>query len=252
MRRVRTSNDLHELAYLVIRGFDGDGDGDGGDSGGDSGGDAGGDDTGTGDGDSGGDDGGDGAGDDDLPDDLEGLKKAIKAERALRKKAERGLKLTEREKKKLEKAQQDIADADKSETEKAKTAQKAADEKAVKLAAKLRQSSLERAIIEVARKQRFRDPDDVITQLQRSNFEGIEIDQDEDDPSEIDIDAKSVEKAVKAVATAKPHWLVAAGDGSPSGSSFGGSRPDGGKDKNAKHKEYGDRFPALRDRIPRS
>lgn len=242
-------SELEDLSKLVIRGFD-DGDtdtGGSGDGGSEGGSDGDGDDTG-GDDDTGGGDGDGDAGDDDLPDDLEGLKKALKTERELRKKMQKGQKLTERENRRLKKAQDDLKAAEEGEVAAAK---KSADEAAAKvknLGEKLKQSALERAITEAARKAKFRDPDDVITQLQRNNFAGIDIDQDDEDPSDIEIDPASVEKAVKAVATAKPHWLIAAGDGSPSGGSFNGGKPGGkGGDKN---KEFADRYPALRNKIP--
>lgn len=239
-----------DLAKLVIRGFEDEGDnsgtggsGDAGESGSgdDSGGDdAGGDDTG------GGDDAGDDGGDD-LPDDAEALKAALRSERQLRKKAEKGQKLTGRELAKLRKAQDDIKAAEEGEVAAAKKKADEAAAKSSKLAAKLRQTSLEKAITEAARKANFRDPDDVITQLHRSNFAGIEIDQDDEDPSDVEVDKASVEKAVKKIATEKPHWLIAAGDDKPSGSSFNGGTPNnkGGN----KAQEYADRFPALRNRI---
>lgn len=237
---------LEDLSRLVVLGFEGDGDdgaGDGGDGGGDDGG-LDGDDGDGGDGDDGA--GGDDSHDDDSPDDLEGLKKALRAERELRKKAEKGLKLTEREKRKLEKAQQDIADAEKGETEAAKKKADEADTKVKGLAAKLRQRDIESAITKAARTARFRDPDDVIAQLQRSNFAGIEVDQDDDDPSDIEIDEKSVEKAVKAIATKKPHWLLADGEDTASGSKFGGK---GGDKNKTTEQQLAERFPALRNRL---
>jgi hypothetical protein len=244
--------ELEDLSKLIIRGFEGEGAGAGGsgDGGSEGGSDGDSDDTG-GDDDTGGgdDDGGDGGGDD-LPDDLEALKKALKTERDLRRKAEKGQKLTDRENRKLKKAQEDIKAAEEGEVAAAKKSAETAAEKVKTLGAKLKQSALERAITEAARKAKFRDPDDVITQLQRNNFAGIDIDQDEEDPSDIEIDAASVEKAVKAVATAKPHWLIAAGDGSPSGGSFNGGKP-GGKPGD-KNKEYAERYPALKNRIPQS
>lgn len=251
IRRIKFG-DIKDLSTLIIRGFDGEGDdggaGGSGDSG--SGSDDGSDGTGASDDTGGGDDGGD-DGAEELPEDLEGLKKALKTERELRKKAEKGLKLTEREKRRLQKAQDDIKTAEEGEVAAAKKSAEEAAKKVTNLAAKLRQSSLEAAITTAARAQKFRDPDDVITQLARSNFAGIEIDQDEDDPSDIDIDVKSVEKAVKKVATAKPHWLIASGDGTPSGSSFNGGTPgdSGGKNKQS---QYAERFPALRNRLPKS
>jgi hypothetical protein len=239
---------LEELSKLVFRGFEGEGDGgtggsgEGGQDGSEGADNTGGDDDGTGGGDN-----DDDAGDDDLPDDLEGLKRALKTERDLRKKAEKGQKLSEREKRRLQKAQDDIKAAEDGEVAAAKKAAEESTQKVTRLAAKLRQTALEGAIKEAAQKAKFRDPDDVITQLQRNNFAGIEIDQDDDDPADIEIDAKSVEKAVKAVATAKPHWLIAAGDGAPSGGSFNGGKPGGKSNKNA---EYADRYPALRNKIP--
>jgi hypothetical protein len=244
--------ELEDLSTLVIRGFEGENDGDTGGSGGSGEGGTGdtGDTGGEGDDTGGGDDGGDDdTGSDEVPDDLDGLKKALKTERELRKKAEKGLKLTDREKRKLQKAQDDLKTAEEGEVAAAKTAAEKSAKQVTNLAAKLKQTSLENAVLAAARKLKFRDPDDVITQLARSNFSGIDIDQDDDDPSDIEIDAKSVEKAVKAVATAKPHWLIAAGDGSPSGGSFNGGKPSGGN-KN-KNQELAERFPAIRDRIPK-
>jgi hypothetical protein len=242
--------ELEDLSTLVIRGFDGEGEGDTGGAGGADG--SGGDSDADADGDGGGDGDGDGdaGADDELPEDLEGLKRALKTERELRRKAEKGQKLTEREKRKLQKAQDDLKAAEDGEVAAAKKVAQENADRVKSLAGTLRQTSIERAVMDAARKMKFRDPDDVITQLARNNFSAIEVDQDEDNPADIEIDAKSVEKAVKAVATAKPHWLLAAGDGSPSGSSFNGGKPGGAKgDKN---KAYASRFPALRNRIPES
>jgi hypothetical protein len=242
--------DIEELSLVIIRGFEGEGDGGdtggSGDGSGDSDSGDGSGDTGDGDGTGGGDDGDGDADDSDLPDDLDGLRKALKAERELRKKAERGQKLTEREKRKLQKAQDDIKAAEDGELNAAKKSAEEATTKAQRLGEKLRQSALERAIMDEARKQKFRDPDDVITQLQRSNFSGIEIDQDDEDPSDIDIDEKSVQKAVKAVATSKPHWLIASGETGPSGSSFNGGKPGSKGDRD---KELAERYPSLRGRL---
>lgn len=238
--------ELEDLATLVIRGFEGEDDAGGaGGSEGDAGsGDTGGDDAG------GGDDSTDDSGDDDLPDDNAQLKEALRKERKANKDAQKAAKVAQREAARLKKAEDDKATAEKGEVEAATKRATDAAAKAEKLASKLRQSSLERAIIDAAQKQRFRDADDVITQLQRSNFDGIDIDQDEDDPSDIDIDLKSVERAVKKVAAAKPHWLVAAGDSGPSGSSFNGGKPsDKGGNKDA---ELAERFPALKGRLPRN
>lgn len=246
------STQLEELSKLVIRGFEGEGEGGTGGSGGtgEGGTEGDGDDTGGGDdGAGGGDDDGD-SGDDDLPDDLEALKRALKTERELRKKAEKGQKLSEREKRRLQKAQDDIKAAEEGEVAAAKKSADEAADKVKNLGAKLRTQAVESAITKAASKMNFRDPDDVITHLARNNFKDIDIDQDDDDPSDIDIDPKSVEKAVKAVATAKPHWLIAAGDSGPSGGSFNGGKPGGkGGDKN---REYAERFPALRGRLPQS
>lgn len=234
------------LASLIIRGFEGEGDrGDGasdgvpgsqGSDGDQSGGDASTDDDSADDGD-----------DDDLPSDDAGLKSALAKERQNAKAAAKTAKALERENRRLKAAQEEVDNAKKGETEAAKAKADKAAEQVTKLAGKLRTQAIESAVTTAARAAGFRDADDVMAQLQRNNFAGIDVDQDEDDPSDIDIDEKSVVKAVKAIAAKKPHLLIANGDTSRSGSQFnGGSRNNGNQ---TPEQVLRDRYPALNGRI---
>jgi hypothetical protein len=205
--------------YLIDRvfGFEDDGgDGDDGDDGDDDGDD--GDDSDDG------DDGDDGADDGDKgtkgkAEDTTGLKNALKAERLRAKKAERELKKFQRESGKKD-------DDDKQTVAEAQEARDTATAKSEKLATRLRTTELNNVITRFATKLKFRDIDDALSLLKR---EDDWVEQDEDDPSDIEIDDSAVEAALAKLAKAKPHLLVADGDGEPSGGKFGG-RKDGKKD----------------------
>lgn len=170
--------------------------------------------------------------DDDSKRDTAGLKSALQKERRAAKQAAKDLKAAN---KRLEELDQ----KDKSEIEKAKTAQAKADEKVTKLATRLRTQAVDVAIKDAARALKFKDEDDAVSLVSRKD---ISVEQDEDDPSDIEIDLKSVKAAVKALADRKKHLIDAEGEGEKSGSKFGGKGGDKQKQTEESLKEL---YPAL-------
>lgn len=140
---------------------------------------------------------------------VKGLKKALETERRERKRLERDAKTRQD-------ADEEAELKTKTEVEQANIREQKATEKAAKLAQGMLRTSLNAAIAKAA--SNFIDPNDAIDGVDRSAFS---FTQDEDDPSEITIDVKTVEKAVKDLATKKPHYLkTGTDDGEPSGSNF--------------------------------
>lgn len=169
-------------------------------------------------------DAGDGDGDDEIPDNLEEIKAALKKERTNSREAKSLRKQLAAAQKLLDEA----ADKDKSEKERAEKRATQAEERAAKLASGYKRSAVDTAIERAARAAKFHDPTDAIAQIDRS---GITVEQDEDDPSDVTVDSKSVVAAVKALAAAKKHLIDTGegkGEGDPSGSTFG-SGPSGKK-----------------------
>lgn len=210
MKRVKHSSSITDPNWynLIFTGREGDSDGgDGGDAGGAS--DDGGNDDGGDAGDATDDKGGD-------KEDNSGLKSALQKERQARKNLEKELRG-------LKTAQEERDNADKSEVERAKAAETKAAEKVAALATKLLDSSLESAITKAASAAKFRDPSDALALINKSE---LSYEQDEDNPADIDIDEKSIERAVKALAAKKPHLILADGDEQPSGGKFNGGKKD--------------------------
>lgn len=150
-------------------------------------------------------------------DDLAELKKALRDERQKRRKAER------------EARQAKTATADKEDKENAEeAAQKlqAAEEKTKRLATRLRKTEVERAVIEAATKAGYIDPTDALTD---AVLREIDVDQDEDDPSDIEVDLDSVTDAVKDYAAKKKHLIGQGTPGSRSGSKLKKKKGDSGK-----------------------
>ena len=177
------------------------------------------------------DDKGDPPKDDKTPpekEDVSGLKSALEKERSDRKALEKQIK-------ELNKFKETIESKDKTESEKAKDEAAKSAEKVTKLATRLRSTALESAIAKAATKANFRDVDDAISLVKRDT---ITVEQDEDDPADIEIDEKSVEKAIKLLAEAKPHLLVAEGERTPSGSKMGGKGSKTEADEEALRKKY--------------
>lgn len=149
-------------------------------------------------------------GDEDAADNL---KKALRAERKQRKQFERELK-------QLRQLQTDKKDGDDGEAAKLQKKADNAEAKATRLAERLLKTAVDGAIVKAATKLNFRDVDDALAQV-KWDLEAW-VDQDEDDPSEIEVDAEAVERAVKKLAESKKYLLKVDGETDPSGSKFGG------------------------------
>lgn len=154
-------------------------------------------------------------------DDVTGLKSALDKERRERKARDKELK----ELRKLKKEKEDADLAKKGDAEREKTRADKAEEKLSKLAPAFKRDKVERAILAEAGRQHFIDPSDALTLYSEI---ADEVEQDEDDPSQVTIDEKMIARKVKELASRKKH-LVGSGtpDGQKTGSSFN-SRTDGG------------------------
>ena len=221
---------IDELIPYIIIGAEGD-EGEGGQgSEGESGDGEGDDDSGEGEEEPG---GASGDADDDSKPDVSGLKSALAKERSENKAKEKELRA-------LRKAQTAAENAKKSDLERAQGEAEANKAKAEKLAAGFLRTSLHGAIRAEAQRQGFIDVEDALAGISQDD---LTFEQDEDDPSEVDIDLKSVTKAVKALATKKPHFIKSGtDDGEPSGSQFGGSK----KKTKTSDDELRERYPSLR------
>lgn len=167
------------------------------------------------------------------PSTTESLLKALREERTARKAAEKLVKASERAKSRntegdkaaLKQAEEDLADS-KKRTE--------------GLAAAFKKSAVDRAIEKAARTAKFRDTDDALAMVDRNL---LDIDQDEDDPASVDIDADSVKRAVKKLADTKKHLIMSGtDDDEPTGSQFGGK---GKKNKQTTEEVYQKRYSSL-------
>ena len=161
-----------------------------------------------------GDDDDDDEGSDNKPDNNDALKSALQKERADRKRLAR-------EAKALKARLDAIEDKEKSDTDKAKDLSSKSAAQVQKLAEKLRTTAVDTAIERVAAQLKFQDPDDAVTLVDRSL---IEVDQDDDDPAEIDLSMDSVKAAVEALAKKKPHLLLKEETKDKSGSKFNGPK----------------------------
>lgn len=132
---------------------------------------------------------------DDSKEDTSQLKKALRKERQDRKNAQRELRKIQREGKNKENSD---------ELAEARESLATATERIGKLGPKYRDLEVNSKIRELAREMDFIDITDVLDGIKR---EDIEVDQDEDDPSEVEVDEDSVKDALEALAKRKPHWL---------------------------------------------
>lgn len=186
-----------------------------------------------GDGDQGGDDSSD-SGDDDSDDtDDEGnddsgntepqptAEDIARLQQALAKERRDNKRLT-RENNRLTATKQQETTEEMTEVQRAKAAEQTAQAKADRLAAGLLRRDIDSAIRAEAEKLKFLDPTDAIDGVDRSS---IIYDQDDEDPTDIAIELATVQAAVKALATRKPHFISrGTTDGDPTGSSMGGSK----------------------------
>lgn len=128
------------------------------------------------------------------------LRKALREERKGRKVAEKAAKAA---------AKAAPKPKPKSETDEADGKVAEANEKAEKLAAGILRKEVDNVVGREARKLKFVDEEDAIRLVKRSE---IDADQDEDDPTEVEVDAESVVDALKALAKKKPHLIQKATD----------------------------------------
>ena len=128
---------------------------------------------------------------------------------------------------------------DKSETDKAKDTASKAESTVQKLASKLLKAEVDNSITKFAGELKFRDIDDALKLVDRGL---IEVEQDKDDPAEIDLDEATVKSALAKLAKDKPHLIVAEGQGEKSGSKFGGSKKP---TKDAEDEALRKQYPAL-------
>lgn len=163
-----------------------------------------------------------------------GLKNALAEER---KRAD----AAEKKAKAAQKVLDDAALKDKSEIEQAQIREQKATERSEKLAAGFVRTTLDAAIERAARDQKFIDPTDAIEGVDRKS---IEYSQDDDEPDKVQVDMKSVEKAVKALATKKSHFIrTGTDDGDATGGQFG----RGGQKKKTSDDTLKDKYSALRN-----
>lgn len=189
------------------------------------------------------DDDNSGDGDDDAGDDPVKLKEklaakeeALRKERSLRRKAEREA----RKKKRTRPEPDDKKKGADSELQKQLEAER---QRGAKLAEGLRKKSIDDAILEAARNEGFIDPTDALTDDIRKE---VDWDQDEEDPTDIDIDEESVIDAVKNLAAKKKHLVGEAPPKNPSGGKFKKRRGSGDKDEKSEEQVMKERYPALR------
>jgi hypothetical protein len=145
---------------------------------------------------------------------VDNLKKALAAERKLQKQTARELKRAQRK-------QQTVDDKEASDLQKLQTERDAEKARTQKLASSLLKNAVDLEITKAARGMKFRDPDDALSLINRDD---LAVDQDEEDPSDIDIDSDTVEAALKKLAEKKPHLLIADGDDDASAPKFGGKK----------------------------
>ena len=165
--------------------------------------------------------------------DFANLEKALQAER-------RNNKRLDREVRRLQAAQGQKQETENEDIEAERQKSQAAQARAEKLAAGLLRRDIDSAIREAARELKFIDVEDAIAGVDRS---AIIADQDDEDPTDIDVDNDSVLKAVKALAAKKSHFIrKGTDDGEPTGNPNGGSRK---RNKATAEEAYRAHYPSL-------
>lgn len=152
----------------------------------------------------------------------DGRTKALRAERKLKREAEAEAKRLRAENEALKRKDMEEVDRLKAELNDASSKNTESLTKLEKLTEGFKASAVKAAISAEASRQNFIDVNDALAGV---DFSTLVIDQDEEDPSQVTIDLKTVTAAVKKLAASKPHYIKAGtDDGEPTGSTFGGSR----------------------------
>lgn len=128
-------------------------------------------------------------------DDNAGLKSALVKERRDRKKAEKDAR-------DLRKFKEEHEGKDKTEVERLTAAETKSSARAAKLTEGFLNKAVDLEIIKTATKLGFADVDDAISLVKRAD---ITSEQDEDDPSDVEVDSDSVKVALEALLKKKPH-----------------------------------------------
>lgn len=163
---------------------------------------------------------------------LETERKQHREERKLRRKAERDARQAAQQKEESEEAKT---------LEETQTKLAAEADKNSKLATRLLNNERDAAILAEARRQKFIDPTDALIDDVRN---AVEVDQDDEDPSDIEVDSTSVKNAITKLATSKKHLIGEPNEGDRSGSRF---RKRGTKDDEATSDEkLKETYPSLR------
>jgi hypothetical protein len=175
----------------------------------------------------------------------DGLKSALQKERRERRALAKEIKA-------LREFRQSHEDSVKDDVTKAKDQADQATSKAEKLAKSLRDRTLDNAIIKLATSMDFVDVDDALSLIDRDL---IDIEQDEDDPSEVSVDESTVQSALETLKKKKPHLIKGAQNGSSGGLTKSGSKVTG-SGKATKEQTDDDalraRYPALQRGAPKS
>jgi hypothetical protein len=167
---------------------------------------------------------------DDLKARADALEASLKKERKLRRQAERDARKASK------------ARADSKEEKDAAALRKELEDqgkKTQRLAEGFLNSARDKAILDAAREAGFIDPTDALIDSVRT---AVDTDQDEEDPTDIDIDEDSVREAVQKLAKKKKHLIGKPGDGERSGGKFRKKSGDQGADEQALVEHY----PSLR------
>jgi len=166
-----------------------------------------------------------------------GLRTALEKERKLRREERKKRIAAEREAKKVN--DKKVSDEEANELQKAQEKLVSAEDKTSRLAARLLKKEVHDAIQAEARNQKFIDPTDALVD---SVISEIDVDQDEEDPTDIDIDEASVKAAVKKLADKKKHLVSTAGTQERSASNF---RRQGGNKEKTSEQKYREIYPSL-------
>jgi hypothetical protein len=176
-----------------------------------------------------------------------GLKTALDRER-------RDRKILQAKVKAFEKAEKDRADAEKSDVERLTGDKTTLEAKAQKLITGYKTQAIRGAVLEAATKAGFADPTDA---MRAEVLDDLGVEQDEEDPSIVEIDEKELARRVKQLLKDKPHYKGAAtGDQNQqqqqvrSGSKFGGGNGNQTAEQTAARRaELNRRYPALNGRV---